>query len=141
MMPASSTIRHVFMFASLCQRVRRLLHLPVSLRGTRSRTTEIQHAIGIKRDENFVVEPEYPGYCGVQRTVKIDRGRVAIAVGQAEHFADAVHQDAKRFRSPLDPDDHWRGGVPWRVELKPICQIDHRDDTTTQIEYTRNFRA
>jgi hypothetical protein len=43
--------------------------------------------------------------------------------------------------SPLDPDDHSRGCIRRRGELKPICQIDHRDNTTAQIEHAGNFGA
>src|SRR5271166_1040774 len=145
MMPESSTIRHVFMLFSLCQRdwtVRKSASAFACLTAWHSiANCQIQHAIGVKRDKYLLVEAKYPGCSSVQRTVEIDRGRLAIAVCQAEHFADAVHQDAKRFRSPLNADDHMRGGVPRHAKLKPICQIDHCDDATTQIDHARDFTA
>ena len=64
---------------------------------------QIQRAIGVKRDKDILVEAKYPTGYGVQAAVEIDRRWLAIAVGQAEHFADMIHHNAKRFRARSMP--------------------------------------
>src|SRR5689334_9641706 len=110
----SSTIRQVFILSSLHYRC--AWHIPPHLRG-HSNSREIERAVGVKRDKNRVVEAKHARCHGAQYRVEIARGRLAIAIGEAEHFADAVHQNAERFRPSLNADDHMR--IAGRIELKP----------------------
>src|SRR5580692_4078091 len=102
----SSTTRHVLIEWSPC-----LLRFASRLGGDRGFGCDFEHAIDVEDDHELSVEAmDAAGELG-HAGVEIDGVFLAAVVGQPQHFADLVDQEAVGFPAQVDADRHRRLAV------------------------------
>src|SRR5580658_2098961 len=141
----SSTTKHVFIVSSLYSCAVDAAPMS-SLKSFHSRSrrrhlgAKIQHPVDVEDDKELAVKPEYAGRYATELAVEIDRIGLALAVGQLEHFAHRIDQQAERLGAGFDPDRHRRHALSPRFQIEPIAQVYRRHNASAQIEHAGDLR-
>src|ERR1700733_7229169 len=140
----SSTTKHVFIVSSLYSCAVDAAPMS-SLKSFHSRSrrhlgAKIQHPVDVEDDKELAVKPEYAGRYATELAVEIDRIGLALAVGQLEHFAYRIDQQAERLGAAFDPDRPRRHTRRLRFQIEPIAQVYRRHNASAQIEHAGDLR-
>src|SRR5882724_7536473 len=137
----SSTTRHVLILASACSDPREgtfalqltLCLLPISCR--HHVRHDFENAIDIEHDHELAVEAMHAagelGHAGIE----VDGIFLAAVIGELEHFADLIDQEAVGFAAQIDAYRHRRPAVVVFRQAETGAHVDHRDDAAAQIEH------
>src|SRR6187551_948545 len=131
----SSTTRHVLIVASASSLSPKGVSkvLPVLCR--QQVRHDFEHAIDIEDDHELAVEAMHAtgelGHAGIE----VDGVFLAAFVGELEHLADLVDQQAVGFPAQVDTDRHRRLAVVVPGQAETGAHVHHGDDTAAQIEH------
>jgi len=96
---------------------------------------QFEHAIDIEDDHELAVEAmDAAGELG-HAGIEVDGVFLAAVVGQFEHLADLVDQEAIGLAAEIDADRHRRLAVVGLRQPEPGAHVDHGDDAAAQIEH------
>src|SRR5258708_15851166 len=131
----SSTTRHVLMAASLPPQ-RGYLHSSsfAPLSGALCRRScslgvrrKFKHLVDVEDDHELAVETvDTAGELG-HAGVEVDGVFFLVVLGQAQHLADLVDQEAIGFAAQVDADPHRRLAVLGPRQAEPRPHVDHGD--------------
>src|SRR6266496_4824479 len=76
------------------------------------------------------------GHAGIE----VDGVFLAAFVGEPEHFADLIDQEAIGFAAQIDADRHRRLAVVVLRQPETGAHVDHGDDAAAQIEHAGEDR-
>src|SRR6202043_1334992 len=97
---------------------------------------DFEDAIDVEDDHELAVEAVHAagefGHAGIE----VDGVFLAAVIGELEHLADLVDQQAVGFAAQVDADRHRRLAVVVFGQAEPGAHVDHGDDDTAQIEHT-----
>src|SRR5882762_4495212 len=134
----SSTTRHVLILASASSSQRnfplQLTHGALILCRQQVRH-DFEDAIDVEDDHELAVEAMHAagklGHAGIE----VDGVFLAALVGEPEHLADLVDQEAIGFAAQIDAHRHRRLAVVVLWQPETGAHVDHRDDAAAQIEH------
>ena len=102
---------------------------------------QFEHAIDIEDDHELAVEAvDAAGELG-HAGVEVDGVFFLAVLGQPQHLADLVDQQAIGFAAQVDADRHRRLAVVGLGQPEPGAHVDHGDDAAAQVEDAGDLRA
>src|SRR5262245_19863133 len=99
----------------------------------------VEDAIDVEHHQQLLLQPVHARRHTGEMRIEVDWTWLARVLGELEHLADRVDEEAVGFSVKLDADRHCRFLGRALAQPEPAMHVDRGDDAAAQVEHARDL--